>query len=79
MRTLAATIFTIAFLASIHGGAEESIRLSVKASADPTHAFPGSKLYVASILNMSDAKLALEAVRMPGGVCRLRQFLSLFC
>lgn len=67
MRNLAAIICVVGLLAAAAGANEKSVRLTVKASADPTHAFPSSKLYVASISNGSKAALVIQAVRMPGG------------
>jgi hypothetical protein len=67
MRNLAAIICVVGLLAAAAGANKESVCLTVKASADPTHAFPSSKLYVASISNGSKAPLIIQAVRMPGG------------
>jgi hypothetical protein len=67
MRNLAAIICVVGLLGATAGANEKSVRLMVKASADPTHTFPSSKLYVASISNGSRAALVIQAVRMPGG------------
>jgi hypothetical protein len=67
MRTLTVLMCMIAFFVTGNRAEEESVRLTVKASADPTHAFSKSKLYVASVVNESGADLHVEAVQMPGG------------
>jgi hypothetical protein len=67
MRALAIGTFIVTLLASTSGRSQNAVRVAVKASDDPTHIYPSSKLYTASIMNKSNTKLVLEAVQMPGG------------
>jgi hypothetical protein len=67
MRDLTVIICIVGLLTAPSRASEKSISLTVKASADPTRAFPSPKFYAASISNGSAVALVVQAVRMPGG------------
>ena len=67
MRALVIGTFIVTLLGSTSGRSQNVVLVAVKASDDPTHIYPSSKLYIASITNRSNTKLVLEAVQMPGG------------
>ena len=67
MRTLMIGTFIVTLLASASGRSQNAVHVVVKATSDPTHIYPSSKLYIASVVNRGNDRLVLEAVQMAGG------------
>jgi len=65
-RALRLAIFVILIAqCSICVYAQNSLRMEVTSIPDPTHAFPGTRLYKGMIKNVGKSQVTLEAVQMP--------------
>ena len=54
--------------------ADARVRVIVSSVTDPTHAFPGNRLYKGVIQNDSQSHLFVEAVQMPGEIAGRGKF-----
>ena len=62
----ALSIFTVVIVTFTAFGAN-GVGLRVTSAEDPTKAFPGSRLYVARLVNHGSADMTVQAIAMPGG------------